>query len=165
MGRALCIFLLAVLTAFSAACGGGGSSSGSSVSLASGDVAVVDGTHITKSQLDHAITLRVKGMEAQKQTPPKVGTTDYTTNVVQPTLQHLVQGAEVRNIANALNVSASADDVKKAIQASVTQYYGGDQAKFQADVDRYGLTAADLNYEFQTSVLETKITTKLTDQV
>ena len=99
MGRALCIFLLAVLTAFSAACGGGGSSSGSSVSLASGDVAVVDGTHITKSQLDHAITLRVKGMEAQKQTPPKVGTTDYTTNVVQPTLQHLVQGAEVRNIA------------------------------------------------------------------
>ena len=165
MGRALCIFLLAVLTAFSAACGGGGSSSGSSVSLASGDVAVVDGTHITKSQLDHAITLRVKGMEAQKQTPPKVGTTDYTTNVVQPTLQHLVQGAEVRNIANALNVSASADDVKKAIQASVTQYYGGDQAKFQADVDRYGLTAADLNYEFQTSVLETKITNKLTDQV
>ena len=165
MGRALCIFLLAVLTAFSAACGGGSSSSGSSVSLASGDVAVVDGTHITKSQLDHAITLRVKGMEAQKQTPPKVGTTDYTTNVVQPTLQHLVQGAEVRNIAEALNVSASADDVKKAIQASVTQYYGGDQAKFQADVDRYGLTAADLNYEFQTSVLETKITNKLTDQV
>ena len=134
-------------------------------SLASGDVAVVDGTHITKSQLDHAITLRVKGMEAQKQTPPKVGTTDYTTNVVQPTLQHLVQGAEVRNIAKALNVSASADDVKKAIQASVNQYYGGDQAKFQADVDRYGLTAADLNYEFQTSVLETKITNKLTDQV
>ena len=47
----------------------------------------------------------------------------------------------------------------------MTQYYGGDQAKFQADVDRYGLTAADLNYEFQTSVLETKITDKLTDQV
>src|SRR5580765_4989399 len=106
MGRALCIFLLAVLTAFSAACGGGGSRSGSSVSLASGDVAVGDGTHITTAQLDPASTLRVQGMEAQNQTPPKLGPTDYTTNVVQPTLQHLVQGAEVRNIANALNVSA-----------------------------------------------------------
>ena len=166
MGRALRIFLLAALTAFSAAaCGGGGASSGSSASLASGDVAVVAGTHITKSQLDHAITLRVKGMEAQKQTPPKVGTTDYTTNVVQPTLQHLVQGAEVRNIATALHVTASAADVDKAIQASVTQYYSGDKSKFQADVDRYGLTDADLKYEFETSVLETKITNKLTDEV
>ena len=165
MGRALRILLLAALAVVSAACGGGGASSTSSAKLASGDVAVVGTTHITKSQLDHAITLRVKAMTLSKQTPPKVGTTDYTTNVVQPTLQHLVQGAEVRNIATALHVTATPADVQKAITASVTQYYGGSQSKFQADVDRYGLTEADLNYEFQTSVLETKITNKLTDQV
>ena len=158
MGRALRILLLAALAVVSAACGGGGASSTSSAKLASGDVAVVGTTHITKSQLDHAITLRVKAMTLSKQTPPKVGTTDYTTNVVQPTLQHLVQGAEVRNIATALHVTATPADVQKAITASVTQYYGGSQSKFQADVDRYGLTEADLNYEFQTSVLETKIT-------
>lgn len=165
MGRALCILLLAALTALSAACGGGGASSTSSASLASGDVAVVGPTHITKSQLDHAITLRVKAMQLSKQTPPKVGTTDYTNTIVQPTLQHLVQGAEVRNIATALDVSAAPADVEKAIKASVTQYYGGSESKFQADVDRYGLTDADLHYEFQTSVLETKITDKLTNEV
>ena len=165
MGRALRILLLAALTVVSAACGGGGASSTSSAKLASGDVAVVGTTHITKTQLDHAITLRVKAMTLSKQTPPKVGTTDYTTNVVQPTLQHLVQGAEVRNIATALHVTAAPADVTKAITASVTQYYGGSQSKFQADVDRYGLTDADLHYEFQTSVLETKITNKLTDDV
>jgi foldase protein PrsA len=165
MGRALRILLLAALTVVSAACGGGGASSTSSAKLASGDVAVVGTTHITKSQLDHAITLRVKAMTLSKQTPPKVGTTDYTTNVVQPTLQHLVQGAEVRNIATALDVTATPDDVTKAITASVKQYYGGSQSKFQADVDRYGLTDADLHYEFQTSVLETKITNKLTNEV
>ena len=166
MGRALRILLLAALTAaFSAACGGGGSSSGSSASLESGDVAVVDGVHITKSQLDHAITLRLKAMAVQKQTAPKVGTTDYTNSVVQPTLQHLVQGAEVRNIADALNVSASSTDVENAIKAAVTQYYGGDQSKFQADVKRYALTDADVHYEFETSVLEKKITDKLTNQV
>ena len=165
MGRALCIFLLAVLTAFSAACGGGGASSTSSAQLADGDVAVVGPTHITKSQLDHAITLRVKAMQLSKQTPPKVGTTAYTTTIVQPTLQHLVQGAEVRNIATALDVSATPAEVEKAITSSVAQYYGGSESKFQADVDRYGLTDADLHYEFQTSVLETKITDKLTNQV
>jgi foldase protein PrsA len=165
MGRALRILLLAALTVVSAACGGGGASSTASAKLASGDVAVVGTTHITKSQLDHAITLRVKAMQLAKQTPPKVGTTDYTTNVVQPTLQHLVQGVEVRNIATALHVTASPADVDKAIASSVKQYYGGSQSKFQADVDRYGLTDADLHYEFQTSVLETKITDKLTNEV
>jgi foldase protein PrsA len=165
MGRALRILLLAALTVISAACGGGGASSTSSAKLASGDVAVVGTTHITKSQLDHAITLRVKAMTLSKQTPPKVGSTDYTTNVVQPTLQHLVQGAEVRNIATALHVTATPDDVTKAITASVKQYYGGNQSKFQDDVDRYGLTDADLHYEFQTSVLETKITNKLNGDV
>jgi parvulin-like peptidyl-prolyl cis-trans isomerase-like protein/SurA-like protein len=166
MGRALRILLLAALTAaLSAACGGGGASSTSSASLESGDVAVVDGVHITKSQLDHAITLRLKALAVQKQTAPKVGTTDYTTTVVQPTLQHLVQGAEVRNIADALKVSASSSDVENAIKAAVTQYYGGDQSKFQADVKRYALTDADVHYEFQTSVLEKKITDKLTNAV
>jgi len=166
MGRALRICLLAALTAaLSAACGGGGASSTGSGTLESGDVAVVDGVHITKSQLDHAITLRLKAMAVQKQTAPKVGTTDYTNSVVQPTLQHLVQGAEVRNIADALNVSASSADVENAIKAAVTQYYGGDQSKFQADVKRYALTDADVHYEFETSVLEKKITDKLTNEV
>jgi parvulin-like peptidyl-prolyl isomerase len=166
MGRALRIPLLVVMTAvLSAACGGDGAGSTSSAKLASGDVAVVGTRHITKSQLDHAITLRIKGMEVQKQTPPKAGTTDYTTNVVQPTLQHLVQGAEVRNIAASLHVTASSADVDKAIKNAVTQYYSGDQSKFQADVDRYGLTDADLHYEFETSVLENKITDKLTNEV
>jgi foldase protein PrsA len=166
MGRALRILLLAALTAaLSAACGGGGSGSSSSASLESGDVAVVAGIHITKSQLDHAITLRLKAMEVQKQTPPKVGSTDYTNSVVQPTLQHLVQGAEVRNIADDLHVSASPADVENAIKGAVTQYYGGDQSKFDADVKRYALTDTDVHYEFQTSVLEKKITDKLTNEV
>jgi PPIC-type PPIASE domain/SurA N-terminal domain len=166
MGRALRICLLAALTAaLSAACGGGGASSNSSSSLESGDVAVVAGIHITKAQLDHAITLRLKAMAVQKQTAPKVGTTDYTNTVVQPTLQHLVQGAEVRNIASALHVTASPSDVENAIKGAVTQYYGGDQSKFDADVKRYALTDADVHYEFQTSVLEKKITDKLTNEI
>jgi parvulin-like peptidyl-prolyl isomerase len=166
MGRALRICLLVALTAaLSAACGGGSASSNSSGSLASGDVAVVGGIHITKSQLDHAITLRLKAMAVQKQTAPKVGTTDYTNTVVQPTLQHLVQGAEVRNIASALHVTASSSDVDNAIKGAVTQYYGGDQSKFDADVKRYALTDADVHYEFQTSVLEKKITDKLTNEI
>jgi foldase protein PrsA len=166
MGRALRILLLAALLAvISAACGGGSSGSSSSASLESGDVAVVGATHITKAQLDHWITLRVKGMTIQNQTPPKAGTTDYTMNVVQPVLQHLVQEAQVRNMAAALHVTVTSGDLDKAIQNAVDQNYGGDASKLQADLKKYGLSTADLRYEFGTTLYENKITDKLTNEV
>jgi foldase protein PrsA len=166
MGRALRILLLAALLAvISAACGGGSSGSSSSASLESGDVAVVGATHITKARLDHWITLRVKGMTIQNQTPPKAGTTDYTTNVVQPVLQHLVQEAQVRNMAAALHVTVTSGDLDKAIQNAVDQNYGGDASKLQADLKKYGLSTADLRYEFGTTLYENKITDKLTNEV
>ena len=166
MGRALRILLLAALLAvIFAACGGGSSGSSSSASLESGDVAVVGATHITKTQLDHWITLRVKGMTIQNQTPPKPGTTDYTTNVVQPVLQHLVQEAQVRNMAAALHVTVTSGDLDKAIKNAVDQNYGGDESKLQADLKKYGLSTADLRYEFGTTLYENKITDKLTNEV
>ena len=61
MGRTLRIVFLAALTVATAACGGGSSGSSSSTpsaALAAGDVAVVGTTHITKPDLNHAITLR-----------------------------------------------------------------------------------------------------------
>jgi foldase protein PrsA len=166
MGRALRILLLVALTAgFSAACGGGSSGSSSAASLESGDVAVVGSTHITKAELDHWITLRIKGMTIQNQTPPKPGTTDYTTNVVQPVLQHLVQEAQVRNMAAELHVTVTPTDLDKAIKNAVDQNYGGDETKLQADLKKYGLTTQDLRYEFGTTLYENKITDKLTSEV
>jgi foldase protein PrsA len=154
-----------VTAALTAACGGGGGSSNSSTSLESGDVAVVGSTHITKEQLDRAITQRLKGMKVQGQTPPKVGTTDYTTNVVQPTLQHLVQEVEVRNIADALHVAVTDAEYTKALKNVVDQNYGGDESKLQADLKKVGFTNDDLRYEYETTLLENKITDKLTNQV
>jgi hypothetical protein len=151
--------------AFSAACGGGSSGSSSSATLESGDVAVVGGTHITKSQLDRAITQRLKGMQVQGQTPPKVGTTDYTTTVVQPTLQHLVQEAEVRNIADTLHVAVTDAEYQKALKDAIDQSYGGDASKLQADLKKVGFTSDDLRYEYETTLLEKKITDKLTNEV
>jgi parvulin-like peptidyl-prolyl isomerase len=164
MGRTLRTLLVVAITAATAACGGGGSS-GASASLQSGDVAVVGTTHITKTQLDHAIELTVKSMTLQKQTPPKAGTSAYTTQVVQPTLHHLVLGAQVRNIAAELGVTASSSDVDKAVSDAITKYYGGVRSKYQADLKKYGLTETDVRYEFGTSVLESKVQTKLLAQV
>src|ERR671924_392626 len=101
MGRTLRIVCLAALAAFAAACGGSSSPSSSSASLASGDVAVVGQKHITRSELDHQIQLAVAAMKVRKQAVPKVGTSDYTSTVVQPVVAYLVTDAQVHNIADA----------------------------------------------------------------
>src|SRR5688500_20224306 len=63
--------LLAALALAASACGGG------SESVPTGAIAVVDGTEISKDDLDELIAQAKKGFEAQKQEFPKAGTPEY----------------------------------------------------------------------------------------
>lgn len=164
MGRTLRISALAALAALAAACGGSSSSS-NSAKLASGDVAVVGQTHITKSELDHQIALQIAAMKVKKQKVPAVGTATYTSSIVQPTLAYLVTDAQVHNIAKQLKVTVTAKQVQDQITKAIQQFYGGDQSKYQADLKRYQLTQADVASNFELQLLEQKIETKVKNQV
>jgi hypothetical protein len=165
MGRTLRISALAALAALAAACGGSSSSSSGSAQLASGDVAVVGQTHITKGELGHQIALQIAAMKVKKQKVPAVGTSAYTSTIVQPTLAYLVTDAQVHNIAKQVKVSVTPKQVHDQITKAVQQFYGGDQSKYQADLKRYHLTEADVESNFELQLLEQKIETKVKDQV
>jgi parvulin-like peptidyl-prolyl isomerase len=165
MGRTLRISALAALAALAAACGGSSSSSSGSAKLASGDVAVVGQTHITKGELDHQIQLQIAAIKVKKQKVPAVGTAAYTSTIVQPTLAYLVTDAQVHNIAKALKVSVTSKEVQDQITKAIQQFYGGSQAKYQADLKRYHLTEADIQSNFELQLLESKIETKVRNQV
>ena len=161
MGRTLLIISLAALAALSAACGGSSSGSSSAASLGSDDVAVVGSNHITKQQLDHQIKLEVAAMAVKKQKVPKVGTTSYTSTVVQPVLAYLVQDAQVHDIAQQLSVSVTPKQIQSQIDKAIQQYYGGNQAKYHSDLKKYQLTDADIASQFELTLLEQKIEAKL----
>jgi parvulin-like peptidyl-prolyl isomerase len=165
MGRTLWITCLAALAALAAACGGSSSSSSTAASLGSGDVAVVGGTHITKSDLDHQIKLELAAMKVKKQAIPQVGTSSYQTAVVQPVLQYLVTNAQVHDIAKTLGVSVTPKDIQAQITKAIKQFYGGSQAKYQADLKKYELTPADVSQQFELTLLEQKIEAKLKNAV
>jgi parvulin-like peptidyl-prolyl isomerase len=164
MGRTFRISALAALAALAAACGGSSSSTGAA-KLASGDVAVVGQTHITKSELDHQIQIQVNAMKVKKQKVPAVGTATYTSSIVQPTLAYLVTNAQVHNIAKELKVTVTPKQIHDQITKAIQQFYGGSQAKYQADLKRYHLTQADIDANFELQLLETKIETKVRNQV
>lgn len=165
MGRTLRNFALAALAALAAACGGSSSSSSGAAKLASGDVAVVGQTHITKSELDHQIGLQIAALKVKKQKVPAVGTSSYTSSIVQPTLAYLVTDAQVHNIAKQLKVTVTPKQVQDQISKAVQQFYGGSQAKYHADLVRYHLTQADINANFELQLLESKIEAKVRNQV
>ena len=165
MGRTLLIIFLAAVAALSAACGGSSSGSSTPASLGSDDVAVVGQNHITKQQLDHQITLELAAMAVKKQKIPKVGTTSYTSTVVQPVLAYLVQDAQVHDIAKQLSVDVTPKEIQSEVDKAIKQYYGGDQAKYQADLKKYKLTDADIAQQFELTLLEQKIEAKLKGQV
>jgi hypothetical protein len=165
MGRTLSIICLAALAAFAAACGGSSSSSSSTAQLQSGDVAVVGGHHITKGDLDHQITLERAAMAAKKQKVPQVGTSAYTSAIVQPVLAYLVTDAQVHDIAQQLGVTVTPKEIQAQITKAIQQFYGGDQAKYKADLEKYKLTEADVEQQFELTLLEQKIEAKVKSQV
>jgi parvulin-like peptidyl-prolyl isomerase len=165
MGRTLRILILAALAVSTAACGGSSASS-NVASLQSGDVAVVGDTHITRKDLDHQIKLEVRAMQVGSKKPiPKVGTSAYTTTIVQPVVAYLVTQAQVQNIAKALHVSVTKKQLQTQVKQAIAQYYGGNQAKYQADLKKYDLTEADVERQFRLTLLEQNIETKLKSQV
>jgi parvulin-like peptidyl-prolyl isomerase len=164
MGRILSIISLAALAAVAVACGGSSSSS-STASLGSGDVAVVGAHHITKSDLDHQIKLELAAMKVKKQTIPQVGSTTYTSTIVQPVLQYLVTDAQVHDIAATLGVTVTPKDIQAQIDKAITQFYGGDKSKYEADLKKYQLTPADISQQFELTLLEQKIEAKLKNAI
>jgi hypothetical protein len=165
MGRTLWIICLAAVAALVAACGGSSSSSSTSAKLGSGDVAVVGPNHITKNDLDHQITLEVAAMKVKQQKVPKVGTSSYSSTVVQPVLAYLVQNAQVHDIAKQLSVVVTPKQIQAQVTKAIQQYYGGDQTKYHADLKKYKLTDQDISDQFELTLLEQKIEAKLRSQV
>jgi hypothetical protein len=166
MSRFRIILPLVLLTAVavSASCGGG-SSGGSSASLASGDVAVVGDTHITKDQLDQLVTFQVNSAKIAKQKVPAAGTAAYKTQVVDPILQNLVTNARVENIAKELGVTVSDSDVNAGLQKGIQAQFGTDTAKYQAYLKKYSITEDFLKQQvIRPQLLQAKIIAKLKSQ-
>ena len=172
---------MVVFAAVVAACGGSSSAS-TPAKLEPGDVAVVGSTHITKAELEHQITLEVRAIELggesctggsqgqedcadKKGTVPPVGTAAYKTTIVEPVVTYLVVDAQLRDIGKKLSVVVTADQVHAEIAKNVQQLYGGDEAKYRADLKRYRLTDADVEQQVELTLLEQRIDAKLKAQV
>jgi foldase protein PrsA len=162
LARITLALLGATAALMASACGG-------NESVPSGSVAVVDGTEISKDELDQLLDQAKNGYEANKQEFPKVGTPEYQTLQTQY-LAYLVQREEFRQSAADLGVQVADKDVADAEDDLVKERFKGDRKEYEKALKQQGLTPEEYRSTLETSVLAQKLfdevtkETKVTDQ-
>jgi parvulin-like peptidyl-prolyl isomerase len=157
------LLLLVPFALVAASCGGGGSSSGNG-SVSESDAAVVDGTHITRADLDARMHQAKCSYDLQKQTFPAAGSTEYQAAQAQ-ILQSLVQRAELAQQAPKLGVSVSDAQVEKQLTQLKKQYFGGSEKRYQTELKRQCVTDAQVRSDVRASLLSDAIYKKVTGNV
>ena len=137
------------------------SACGGSSSVPSGSVAVVGGTKISKDQLDQILGLVKKGLEAQKQEFPKVGTPEYQSLLTQY-VAILVEREENRQAAEELGLEVTANDVDKVEEDFVKERFGGDEKEYEKALKEQGLTREDHRWILEGSVVALKLFEEVT---
>ncbi len=133
--RTALALLVATVALFAAACGGG------SDSVPSGTVAVVDGTEISKDELDELLDQAKKTYEAQKQPFPKAGTPEYQ-DLQTRSVAYLVELEEFRQAAADLGVEVTEADIDKVEEALIKDRFDGERAEYEKALEAQGSSAA-----------------------
>jgi foldase protein PrsA len=166
---ALCISVLALV---SAACGGssGGSTTASSSGVPSGDVAKVGSVAVTQAQFNDLMATAKASYKTSKKKFPAVGSAAYAT-VRDQAMTELVQEAEIAIGAKNLDITVAPTEVEKALDTIKTQYFANaktkkfDPAKYKAALKAQGTTDQRVRQQLQQKLLADKITAKLTKTV
>jgi len=155
----LVLVLLGLALALSAsACGGGGGD------VPDGAVAVVDGTEVSRAELDELIERAKKAYAAQKQEFPKVGTPEHQ-NVQTQYVTFLVQREEFEKEADKRHITVTEEDVDKEVQEFLKTRYGGKRDAFLKELKEQGFTEEALRETLRTSVLSKKLFDAITEDV
>jgi foldase protein PrsA len=149
------VVLLATVALAATACGGG------SGSVASGDVASVNGTEVTKAELDKLVEQAKRGYKSQNQAFPKAGTPEYQS-LQQQYVAYLVELAEFRQAADDLGVKVTEKDVDKVENQTIKDKFGGKRAEYEKALKKAGFTAEDYRAN---ALTVTALTQKIFDAV
>jgi parvulin-like peptidyl-prolyl isomerase len=150
--------LLAVVL-IAAGCGGGGVKS-----VPSSAVAVVGNDSITKALFNTLMDGTKSAYVARKTAFPKAGTTQYKA-LQDQTMKYLVQQDELSQKAKSLGIVITEKDVDARIKQIKTQYFGGNEAKYQQQLKAQGLTEALLRLNLHGQILSEKLYAKVTGGV
>jgi len=156
--RVVVTLLVVLAVAVASACGG------SDKSVPANAVAVVDGTEVTKADLDALLARAKKSYTSQKRAFPKAGTTEYQSLQTQA-VAFLVQRAEYDKQAETLKLTVTDKEIQARIDQVKKQYFAGSQAKLDKQLTQQGYTPESFRADIEAQLLSEKIYNDVTKGV
>jgi len=153
--RVVLSVLVALAVLVAAACGG------NDQSVPADAVAVVDGTPVTKAQLEELIGRAKKSYTSQKRAFPKAGTTEYQALQTQA-VAYLVQRAEYDKRAGELKIAVTDKEIQDQVDQVKKQYFKGNQAKLEAALKAQGYTTESFHTDIKAQLLSQKVIDEVT---
>ena len=147
---------LAATAALAAGCGGNDD-------IPSDAVAVVDGTVITKAELDEFVGRAKTSYKAQQREFPKAGTPEYQSLQTQA-VAFLVQREEFELEAKDRGITITDAQIAKRTTEIAQEYFGGDKAALKAQLKAEGFTEADFRNDIISQLLEEEIFAQVAPQ-
>ncbi|HST26500.1 MAG TPA: peptidylprolyl isomerase [Gaiellaceae bacterium] len=140
-----------------AGCGGSSSSSG----VPSGDIATVNGQPVTQKQFDAVLVEYQSILVHAKQPQVKKGTSGYDA-AVQKLVSYLVTKTELEQQGKKMGIVVTSADVDAEVKTAAKSSFGGSMAKLVAAIEKQGITMAQFRDSEALTVLENKLSDKLT---
>jgi parvulin-like peptidyl-prolyl isomerase len=147
------LLLLALATALLlVACGSGDDEK----TVPSGSIALVGDQPIPKADLDRLLEQTKSNYDAQKQEFPEAGTPEYE-NIKSTLVRSLVQQAQWEQAGAAMGLKVSENEIDSQLASLKDQYFKGDDEKYQAELEKQGLTEEQLREQIESKLLSDKI--------
>jgi parvulin-like peptidyl-prolyl isomerase len=156
--RVMLAALGALLLLAAAGCGGGDEA------VPSGAVALVDGTEVTRAELDSLVAQAKRSYEAQKQEFPKVGSPEYQSIQTQY-VAFLVQRTQFEQAAEDLGVAITDGDIDKGVQDFIKERFNGKRKDFEKALKQQDFSEEAFRKTISVSVLSKKIYDAVTKDV
>jgi len=158
------IALVAALALGAAAAGCGGDGDGETADVPDGAIAVVGDREIPKAEYDRLVSQAKKTYEARDQEFPAAGTPDFA-QLRNAIVRSLVEQTEFEIAAEELEVEVTDADVEKRLKELKEQFFEGDQEKYEAELEKQGLTDAQVRADVRTRLLSERIFEEVTKDV
>ena len=151
--------LLATVAIAATACGGG------SDSVPSDAVAVVDGTEISKADLDELMGFSKSGYKQSNQAFPKAGTPEYQS-IQTRNVAYLVELAQFRKAADDLGLTVSRQGRRQDRESDDQGKFGGKRSEYEKALKKAGFTPEQYRQlALEVTALSTKIFEAVTKDV
>ena len=162
--RLITVFAALALGVAVASCGGGDDDDSETADVPADAIAVVGDRAIPKSEYDRLLSQAQATYEAREQEFPEAGTPEFA-QLRNALVRSLVEQAQFEIAAEELDISVTDEELDKRLDDLKQQFFEGDEAAYEAELEKQGLTEEQVLKDLRTRMLSEKIFEQITSEV